>query len=1199
MSMKLLFSVARWNRCLAKPLRQRWGLCHLATLLSAVAVILPLAAFGQEEERPPVVPPVEVVAPAGSPEVIAPENSPEAITPPAVPGERIIYIPFTKLEGTFEEPGSSVVLPYDEYLKLRKQWEAAQQPAMPVGVVLTQADYVAVVEQDFAKITLTLQADVLGKSWSSVPVSFGEAAIGKVEGDNVLIRGTGPGTYELLFGNTGKQTIIIELGAKVHQSPDGRQFALAVPTVGVQTLDVTVPDADQTIEVSPGGTLLPVEATPEKSTRLISTLIAANTLSVAWRAKASQKPEMDLLASVNNRTIVSVADGLIHTDTWLTYDVLRGKLSQFLIAVPLDQQILDINANVQLRSWKPTVMAGRQVVDIELLTPSEQPVTLEVHTQRKLPDGNFDLIGLTEEGTTYGIHSLDAVRESGQVVVRHAPDLMLSMGEQSGLIRIEQSAVDELLAAGTNALAFKFYSQKLRLQLGVKPVEPRLTATNKLEVVFNEDELRCNANLQYLIERTGIFELQLRVPENFTIDEVNCDSMKEYNVDDATQILTISLAERHQGGLNVQINGHRKFDASMDNTQQALPLIEPLNVERETGSVLVFARDAIEVITNLAGLAGAQPLPTGPQNRGDARLASAWSFTKRPLTIPVSTVRKPTRISAEIASVIDMQPEVTEVQHTVDFFVEYAGVDTFQLDIPETVNDRVRIEAAAENNVAIKQKTAGEPNAGWVTWTIVMQREVVGHQVFSVSWHVQSVADESTPATVSALVPASAPADAANVPAPSDNNFLLVRPHGLLDDSGEVTTPLSKVYGEVVITKERSLSLNTTAEGADIEAIDIRELRLLPPEGTQGYRYFKLPETGTSTITITRTRHEIQEVVATVISRALVEIVTGEDAEATYRCRMQIKSTERQRLLVNLPVGMQVLGTFVNDREIKLEKAELAVGETAGALWEPYWVNVARAGSSDEPFLLTFQFLWTVNPALGTSQFGQGRMGLPLLIVGGAGKGFAVQELQVVLWVPEAYTLVGDPREFKLRRMPRRLVDVLLGTRPDHEVLQLDAWVQEGCSASTGFLQFPTQGRQPYVYTNLGGSSLIKVVWWHRLSMTLIFSGAAALIGLILLATPWENKLGILLLAAFAAALYGVRDSHGLYAGLEAAQFGVMVLLGLWVLHGLFGWLKAMPATGTRSVPLASAPPGTPNPLTAPPVVPPPGSFDDPWKFGK
>ena len=122
----------------------------------------------------------------------------------------------------------------------------------------------------------------------------------------------------------------------------------------------------------------------------------------------------------------------------------------------------------------------------------------------------------------------------------------------------------------------------------------------------------------------------------------------------------------------------------------------------------------------------------------------------------------------------------------------------------------------------------------------------------------------------------------------------------------------------------------------------------------------------------------------------------------------------------------------------------------------------------------------------------------------------------------------------------------------------------------------------PYIFTNLGGASRIEVRWWNRIAMTLFLSGVLALIGWILLRTSWENKLGFLLLLGFLAALYGLKDPHGLREGLLAAGPGLILLLAIWLIHGLFRGVE-----GTRKLSRRSK-----NGPENCAVIPPPGVFD-------
>ena len=132
----------------------------------------------------------------------------------------------------------------------------------------------------------------------------------------------------------------------------------------------------------------------------------------------------------------------------------------------------------------------------------------------------------------------------------------------------------------------------------------------------------------------------------------------------------------------------------------------------------------------------------------EAVLTSAWSYSRRPLRIPVSTTRKPTRLSATIATTIDVQPDTVEVATQLDYIVEFAGVDTFRFLVPEAVSPSVQIEAEASgpSSVAIKQRLNGDATNGWVPWTVVMPREIVGRQRFRITYRLSGETAAPAPA---------------------------------------------------------------------------------------------------------------------------------------------------------------------------------------------------------------------------------------------------------------------------------------------------------------------------------------------------------------------------------------------------------------------------------------------------------------------
>ena len=517
-----------------------------------LALMAPLSTWGQEAD----------------------EDAPDA------PEDRTIYVPYKDLKGVFNDLGASAVVPYSEWLEM---WQAHRRGAddekHPVEAVITQADYTATIEKDLARINAELTVNVLGEPWVEIPIRFGEAAVGSLQGagENVLLRGTGDGAYSLLLGEKGEQTVTLELVARVHTSPDGREFTFDTPTVGVTTLEVVIPEADQTVTVTPRLVNLPVEAeegdeAEAAGTRVRASLGSTGRISARWHPRVSTKPEMELLASTTNLTRVDVRDGQIHTTASLRYEILRGELNQVRISVPADHQVIGVSTDANEKPYTLEETDGEKVITVEFLSEVEKQVTVDVHTVRDVPDDAFDVAGRAADGAVNGIHALDVVRESGELAVTHAADLSLALVDQQGVVRIDAAQANERIRSD-GATAFKFFTPVFALRATAKPIEPRILVDHTAQIVFSEDEINLHASLTYSVERAGVFQIALNVPDDLVIDDVQCAGMKEFNFDESSRVLLVSLAEKMQGQIAVAVKAHRDFQAGVDQSEVALPLL--------------------------------------------------------------------------------------------------------------------------------------------------------------------------------------------------------------------------------------------------------------------------------------------------------------------------------------------------------------------------------------------------------------------------------------------------------------------------------------------------------------------------------------------------------------------------------------------------------------------------------------------------
>ena len=1139
------------------------------------------------------VPPVAAQETVGD----APVTAPEPDTKPAPLWDRLIYLPYKNLKTVFEKGDATVLIPYLEYLQLKKGASAMKAGGPPVSAVITESRYVARVEKDLVRIQATLTVQVLDKPWAQVPVSFGDAAVGKIKaiGKNddesqALLRGTGKGTYSLLLPSKGTHTVELELVAQVQTSPDGRSFRFNCPPVGITTFEMVVPDADQTIEITPKRVALPanvavaevdddVEPGEEEveETRIKSSLGSTATISARWFPRTGLKPDMALLASVTNSLDVAIADGLVHTSATLNYQVLRGEIQQLRISAPLGHRILDVSApGSKLKSWKAVDEEKRQLITVELLTAVRDAIAIEIHTEYDVPDAAFDVAGVLEDGTVNGIHAVDAVRENGLLAVSHGNEVTLSVEDQQGLIRVDAAEVAKLRRRA-GSLYYKFYSPRFRLNVAANAVEPRITAQQTIRVIFGDDELKLHSVLALNVERAGIFELQVQLPAGLTVDTVDVDGKKEHAVDAETQILTVSLTEKRQGAIQLVVTGHLDFDPEADDENQQLPLLEPLDMARETGLVYVYAPRSIEVITEEQNVSGAYPEPTsGGGSQGTAVVVSAWSYSRRPVAIPFRTRRKPTHLTADVGTTIDVGQQVVQVKTRLDYHVEFAGIDTFRFRVPAEVSAGILIETTGGGGagaVGIKQRSpAAEAVDGWVTWTVVMQQEVTGLQSFLVTFDLKREAEADAEEAKEEQL-----AEGAAKPASGEVSVELVRVIGLDEIAGRPAVVMSAIQGEVVVLKDRALAVSAKATGGDVEPIDVRELQSknLSRDAFLAYRYHKQPVS----LAVTAEKHDIQEVVATVIPRALIEIVIGREEMATYRCRYRIISSERQRLAIDLPKGFEPLAVLIDGNPVTLEKNgggdDVEQTEGASSRFERRFVNVARRKASDEPFYLTIQFRAPAGGGRLGSSLG-GKETLPLPRIGGeASAAVAVQQLQTAVWIPEEYALVGGPLNFVAQthaRLGGSLWGPLVGQKQTNT---LEEWIGGG---QRGSADFPTEGHA-FAYSSLSAADAIVVTFYHMSYLAWFLSLTLLLVAGLLLRTNWENKLGFLLLAGFLATLIALANADWVFHGLVAARFGIAAMLAWWLIHALAAMRRSQPPTST-----------TP-PTPTGPIIPPAGAF--------
>ena len=1082
--------------------------------------------------------------------------------------DRLIYVPFKELQKVFDNQDASVVLPYAEYLDLMKRALAA----VPVttgnqDAIITSSLWSATVEKDLARVTVELKLNVLKENgWATLPVAFGAAAIGKVEpaDESVLLKGIGQGQYELLVKGPGEKTVTLELLVTVLTSPEDRSFAIQCPPTGISELVVTIPEPDQTVRIAPLQVLLPTEGLAiEGKTIAKASLGSTIQFEVHWNPRAGSRPVMDLLTSVTNQTNVRIEPGLMQSRTVLNYEILRGELRDVTVWVPKDARIIDVvSAAGRIRLWTAEAVGEtHQIVKAELLVPATEKFQIEIQTERAIEGDTLQLIGKSTDGKLHGVHADAVVREAGRLAIVTDPSLTTVVKTQVGVKQVDagEASKGEQAANAAAANTWEFSGMSGQFVVQIKPVEPRLLVTHNVQYVFRDDELRLRSVLKYEVERAGVFQLSLTVPESLTIDSISADGMSEFNIDKGSGKVTLSLTQKRMGAIEVTVQAHQAFDSSADNVEMELPILTPAGVERETGVLTAYAPEFLDVITVDEKLVGLFPSrDAAVEQLPRLRNIASWNFTRRPIALFVRTAPRPAQIAATVGTTVHVEPEIVKQNAVVTFDIQNAGIDTLRVAVPEAVSNDVRFRILSPGHTIQQRDKAPQAEDGWVTWTLVLQDETTGTVQLGVDWDVTLAKEPagerggvSPPVRPAAGTPEAALAAdtaAAQSSALPEQTLVVEPPRALLpftdDQAKRRRVVLTQVRGEIRLLRHESLSITADSQGETTEAIDVRELEFMEQDGYLAYRYFAQPASATIRIR----KHEIHEVAATVVSRGAIEVVTERQALASWRCRFRITTSERQRLRVDLPLGCDLQAPLLNDQRTTIEKA---TDVQAPDQWEAYYVNISRSTTSDQEFLLTLQFRSPIVDETARPYSGRGGLqGLHLPLIGESGGSTVVQQLKIALWAPEEIAFLGDPDLWTQEgAVSASVISPLRSPSATAAAAAVNDWIDPQHVASG---DFPTQGSVS-VYRAVGRQSAIQVTWWNRSYLFWMISGTLVVVGLILRRTSWENRTTLALLAAFAVALFSLNGSNATPQYVAMAWPGILVVGGIWLTGLLIG----------------------------------------------
>ncbi len=668
-----------------------------------------------------------------------------------------VYVPYEKLKGVFESEQQGVFLPYAQF---RKLWAAAQgTPAdvkgAPVRYLISTARFTGKVGQELASMRLELTVDILADDWVEVPIGLGEVAVAKVEfadgqaAPRPLLRVIN-GQYRLLTRGKGRHVLNVDFVRQLVTKPGLNVLSFRIPSSAISTLELLIPGENMKVDVKPmlAATTTQVTAEGKKATQLQAFLGSAESVELSWKPKTQAAADLEPVVIADQLQHIHVDEALVSYQVNLTYDIRRRGVDSFVVQLPGGFRVIAVEG-VNISNWdipKRPGDKGPQSLQVKLFSPAKGPYSLVVKMEHFLKETDAEI-------PLSPIVTQQVLRRTGLIAITHSPRRSVELREPKSLARVDTARLPKDLRQRPGVTAYRFITADYAGTLAIATVTPRITVRQYWALGIRADRLELQGLLNYTVERAGVFELTMGLPEPWEVVSLGPNSL----VDDfrlagegPDRKLKVLLRKELLGTFQLNLLARAPRSTIDQPVNFVLPQADRSGLKLYAGELILRVAEQLRVEVDRLDQFQSLPLSKATQWRRKGGLTPVMAFEFRSIDPARSAgasfkvAVKPTQISAVVHRLVNIQPGSIEQETVIRYQVRYAPVDTLYLKMPaslaETVvqivgdpdsgkpriKEKPRIDSLPKDQQ--ESPAEGEPGAKieWAYFKVVLQSPVIG-----------------------------------------------------------------------------------------------------------------------------------------------------------------------------------------------------------------------------------------------------------------------------------------------------------------------------------------------------------------------------------------------------------------------------------------------------------------------------------------
>lgn len=741
--------------------------------------------------------------------------------------------------------------------------------APPLTCAVGEVRYAARLADDEARFTVNLEVEATGAGESSVKLLEGDVAVLPAKLPDALKIVREQNRYLLIASHAGHYQFSLEVVAKIQHDEPWNQVAFTGPAATIAAVTAQAAGTNTEVQLL-NGTLL--ESFKSGGVSGVKGFLGADqTVALRWQGKVTAVARKALL-TVDSTITALVTPTIVKYTGKFHYDIVQGNAAQLTLTLPASQALTKLDGE-QIRDWHTTVEGDRQTLTVEFIKPVENAYDLTLYSEQPVegspltrPAGTLSSAG--GEGRGEGANAntmlnppapLGVERESGSLTVS-AEDTLVEVTALNGLRQVN--------ASSNAVVAYAFNVRPFTLALKLKPIEPVIAVTDRMNARLEETRLIVSHSLALNVEKAGVYSLDLTPPAGFAVAEVRGAGVEDWKVTGGKLIVNFS-----QRAL-----GQRQLDVQLEQALKTFPeqiRLAPLRIAgaaKESSQIGVAAVPGIRLKT--AAIAGLREIPVN-QLAGRADEIFAYTAEQPDWQLTIGTECLAARVVADVFNLITIGDGLVGGSATIRYGLVSQGVQEFKVRVPANCKN---VEFTGPN--IRRKEQAGD------VWTIGLQDKVWGGYTLVATYDFQFDAKGAT-----------------------------------LPVGGVHALDVERETGSIAITTAASLELNAKVVSDTLRRVDESELSATDRSLVTRAVILAWQYSGDQyDLTVDVKRFAEAHVLEAVADRTQITSVLTEAGEMLTQASFMVKNNEKQFQRFQLPKDANLWGCYVNGQPAKPER---------------------------------------------------------------------------------------------------------------------------------------------------------------------------------------------------------------------------------------------------------------------------------------